>query len=146
MTAESEMPWTPRVAVVEFVAPGGAAANAGKMRDGITRFDTIPIAQGLRNAGAAVDRVRYDASFLEVARVYDALVLRATSHVVSEFNCSCVGVSAFYAAAGPDRDLADVKPADVKAGMDLCDLVGRHVVRAVRDRAARDASAVRVVA
>ena len=69
MTAESEMPWTPRVAVVEFVAPGGAAANAGKMRDGVTRFDTIPIAQGLRNAGAAVDIVRYDASFLEVARV-----------------------------------------------------------------------------
>ena len=71
------MPWTPRVAVVEFVAPGGAAANADKMRDGETRFDTIPVVQGLRNAGAAVDRVRYDASFLEVARVYDALVLRA---------------------------------------------------------------------
>ena len=47
------------------------------MRDGETRFDTIPIVQGLRNAGAEVDRVRYDASFLEVARVYDALVLRA---------------------------------------------------------------------
>ena len=375
------MPWAPRVAVVEFVAPGGAAANADKSRDGVSRFDTIPIVQGLRNAGAAVDRVRYDASFLEVARVYDALVLRAdpgqlqaagalerfdadveelgrrgalvwpspaarrclgskealariahlpfgdaatvayhtaeemsgaafpgvfkqargsggqgvwiamrasgregpadpdevlvlreaadnhvethtarefaafcadgaggaagawaspggylrsgpvvrmdylpraregelrfvmvgsavhgvepytmsaapgggwvdacarppaaatvaalrrdfaaalpgiraalglaelpalwtadfiavdgraTSHVVSEFNCSCVGVSAFYAAAGPDRDLADVEPADVKAGMELCDLVGRHVVRAVRDRA----SAVAVV-
>ena len=71
------MPWTPRVAVVEFVAPGGAAANADKMRDGETRFDTIGIVQGLRNAGAEVDRVRYDASFLEVARVYDALVLRA---------------------------------------------------------------------
>ena len=64
---------------------------------------------------------------------------RATSHVVSEFNCSCVGVSAFYAAAG--RGLEDVKPADLAAGMDLCDLVGRHVVRAVRDRA----SAVSVV-
>ena len=63
------MPWTPRVAVVEFVAPGGAAAHAEKSRDGVTRYDTIPIVQGLRNAGAAVDRVRYDASFLEVARV-----------------------------------------------------------------------------
>ena len=51
------MPWAPRVAVVEFVAPGGAAANADKMRDGETRFDSIPIVQGLRNAGAAVDRV-----------------------------------------------------------------------------------------
>jgi hypothetical protein len=71
------MPWAPRVAVVEFVAPGGAAANADKMRDGVTRFDTIGIAQGLRNAGAAVDRVRYDANFLEAAGVYDALVLRA---------------------------------------------------------------------
>jgi hypothetical protein len=39
------MPWAPRVAVVEFVAPGGAAANADKSRDGVTRFDTIGIVQ-----------------------------------------------------------------------------------------------------
>ena len=44
------MPWAPRIAVVEFVAPGGAAANADKSRDGVTRFDTIPIVQGLNLA------------------------------------------------------------------------------------------------
>ena len=55
---------------------------------------------------------------------------------VGEFNCSCVGVSPFLAAAGPGRDMADVSDEDYERGMRLCDMMGEQVGRALDERRA----------
>jgi len=51
-----------------------------------------------------------------------------TDFVVGEFNCSCVGISPFGAACGPDKDLKDVPDADFKAGYQLTCLMGEKAV------------------
>jgi len=48
--------------------------------------------------------------------------------VVGEFNCSCVGISAFGAACGPNKDLADVSFANFIYGSKLCDLIGKKAI------------------
>jgi hypothetical protein len=65
-----------------------------------------------------------------------------TKWSAGEFNCSCVGVSPFLAAAGPDRDMANVSDEDYARGMRLCDMMGEQVVRALDERKA-EAEAVR---
>ena len=59
-----------------------------------------------------------------------------TKWSAGEFNCSCVGVSPFLAAAGPDRDMANVSDEDYARGMRLCDMMGEQVVRALDERKA----------
>ena len=58
-----------------------------------------------------------------------------------EFNCSCVGVSPFLAAAGSDRDMANVSDEDYERGMRLCDMMGEQVVRALDERKAEAGAA-----
>merc|ERR1719161_1551438 len=48
--------------------------------------------------------------------------------VVGEFNCSCVGISAFGAACGPDKDLQDVSFNNFKYGSKLTDLIGKKAI------------------
>ena len=48
--------------------------------------------------------------------------------VVGEFNCSCVGISKFFPACGPDKDLADVPDGDFAEGSRLTDLIGLKAV------------------
>merc|ERR1712190_149674 len=48
--------------------------------------------------------------------------------VVGEFNCSCVGISAFLKACGPDKDLKDVSFRDFEYGMKLCTLIGQKAI------------------
>merc|ERR1712048_1134836 len=48
--------------------------------------------------------------------------------VVGEFNCSCVGISAFLKACGPDKDLKDVSFRDFDYGMKLTTLIGRKAI------------------
>ena len=52
----------------------------------------------------------------------------STRFVVGEFNCSCVGLSKFGAACGPDRSLARVGEEDSREGQRLCDLIGRKAI------------------
>ncbi|CAE8601671.1 unnamed protein product [Polarella glacialis] len=47
-----------------------------------------------------------------------------TDFVVGEFNCSCVGISPFGAACGPDKDLKDVPEAEFRDGYELTCLMG----------------------
>eukprot|EP00616_Rhizochromulina_sp_CCMP1243_P000648 CAMPEP_0118961424 /NCGR_PEP_ID=MMETSP1173-20130426/107_1 /TAXON_ID=1034831 /ORGANISM="Rhizochromulina marina cf, Strain CCMP1243" /LENGTH=558 /DNA_ID=CAMNT_0006909593 /DNA_START=15 /DNA_END=1691 /DNA_ORIENTATION=- len=49
-------------------------------------------------------------------------------YVVGEFNCSCVGISKFGAACGPDKDLGDVEDEDFDEGTRLTDLIGLKAV------------------
>ena len=58
---------------------------------------------------------------------------KKTRWVVGEFNCSCVGLSAFLAAANGGR-LDDVSDVDYARGMRLCDVMGEHVVKALDER------------
>jgi hypothetical protein len=62
---------------------------------------------------------------------------RRTEWSVGEFNCSCVGVSPFLAAAGPDRDMTNVSDEDYERGMRLCDMMGEQVVQALDERRAQ---------
>jgi len=48
--------------------------------------------------------------------------------VVGEFNCSCVGISAFLKACGPDKDLKDVSFRDFEYGMTLTTLIGKKAI------------------
>jgi len=48
--------------------------------------------------------------------------------VVGEFNCSCVGISAFGAACGADKDLKNVSAKDFKYGTKLTDLIGKKAI------------------
>merc|ERR1712064_221009 len=48
--------------------------------------------------------------------------------VVGEFNCSCVGISAFLKACGPDKDLKDVSFRDFEYGMKLTTLNGKKAI------------------
>jgi len=48
--------------------------------------------------------------------------------VVGEFNCSCVGISAFLKACGPDKDLMDVSFNDFEYGMKLTTLIGKKAI------------------
>lgn len=49
-------------------------------------------------------------------------------YVVGEFNCSCVGISQFGAACGPDKDLNDVSDDKFQEGTVLTDLIGRKAI------------------
>ena len=60
-----------------------------------------------------------------------------TEWSVGEFNCSCVGVSPFLAAAGVDRDMTNVSDEDYDLGMRLCDMMGEQVVQALDERRAQ---------
>lgn len=62
---------------------------------------------------------------------------RVTEWSVGEFNCSCVGVSPFLAAAGVDRDMTNVSDEDYERGMRLCDMMGEQVVQALDERRAQ---------
>merc|ERR1712118_583757 len=53
--------------------------------------------------------------------------------VVGEFNCSCVGISAFGAACGPNKDLADVSFANFIYGSKLCDLIGKKAIETLAE-------------
>merc|ERR1719428_916277 len=48
--------------------------------------------------------------------------------VVGEFNCSCVGISAFGAACGPEKDLKDVSFSNFAYGSKLTDLIGSKAI------------------
>merc|ERR1719159_709158 len=48
--------------------------------------------------------------------------------VVGEFNCSCVGISAFGAACGPEKDLKDVSFNNFIYGTKLTDLIGKKAI------------------
>mmetsp|Transcript_86238 Transcript_86238/g.244228 ORF Transcript_86238/g.244228 Transcript_86238/m.244228 type:complete len:439 (+) Transcript_86238:84-1400(+) len=50
------------------------------------------------------------------------------SHVVGEFNCSCLGISAFLAARGKDMDA--VTKEDAEAGQAMCNLIGQKALSA----------------
>jgi len=62
---------------------------------------------------------------------------KETEWSVGEFNCSCVGVSPFLAAAGVDRDMTNVLDEDYERGMRLCDMMGEQVVQALDERRAQ---------
>jgi len=51
-----------------------------------------------------------------------------TDFVVGEFNCSCVGISPFGAACGPDKDLKDVPDDLFLDGYSLTTLMGQKAV------------------
>merc|ERR1712151_121536 len=57
--------------------------------------------------------------------------------VVGEFNCSCVGISAFLKACGPDKDLKDVSFSDFEYGMKLTNLIGKKVVETLDELKAK---------
>ncbi|CAK0855816.1 unnamed protein product [Prorocentrum cordatum] len=50
------------------------------------------------------------------------------SHVVGEFNCSCLGISAFLAARGKDMDA--VTKEDAEVGQAMCNLIGQKALSA----------------
>jgi glutathione synthase/RimK-type ligase-like ATP-grasp enzyme len=52
----------------------------------------------------------------------------ASSHVVGEFNCSCLGISGFLAARGKDMDA--VTKEDAEAGQAMCNLIGQKALAA----------------
>ena len=49
-------------------------------------------------------------------------------YVVGEFNCSCVGISFFGAACGPELDLTAVTDENYAMGMKLTNLIGKKAV------------------
>ena len=51
-----------------------------------------------------------------------------TDFVVGEFNCSCVGISPFGAACGPDKDLKDVPDDKFRDGYELTCLMGTKAI------------------
>mmetsp|Transcript_39753 Transcript_39753/g.86643 ORF Transcript_39753/g.86643 Transcript_39753/m.86643 type:complete len:494 (-) Transcript_39753:220-1701(-) len=51
-----------------------------------------------------------------------------TDFVVGEFNCSCVGISPFGAACGPDKDLKDVPDDKFRDGYELTCLMGEKAI------------------
>jgi len=51
---------------------------------------------------------------------------KKTRYILGEFNCSCVGLTKFRAACGPDRDMSDVSDQDYFDGAKLCDLIGKR--------------------
>uniref|UniRef100_A0A0G4I4C1 DUF6815 domain-containing protein n=1 Tax=Chromera velia CCMP2878 TaxID=1169474 RepID=A0A0G4I4C1_9ALVE len=52
--------------------------------------------------------------------------------VVCEFNCSCVGISQFLAACGPDKDLKDVAEKDLAEGYRLVNLIGQKALQGLQ--------------
>merc|ERR1719190_262978 len=52
---------------------------------------------------------------------------------VGEFNCSCVGISAFLKACGPDKDLTDVSFKDFEYGMKLTKLIGKKAIETLNE-------------
>ena len=61
----------------------------------------------------------------------------STEYVVGEFNCSCVGISKFGAACGPEKCLADVSDEDFAEGMRLTNLMGVNAVEMLDDMKAK---------
>jgi len=57
--------------------------------------------------------------------------------VVGEFNCSCVGISAFLKACGPDKDLKDVSFRDYEYGMKLTTLIGKKAIETLDELKAK---------
>jgi len=51
---------------------------------------------------------------------------KKTRYILGEFNCSCVGLTKFRAACGPDKDMSDVSDQDYFDGAELCDLIGKR--------------------
>ena len=49
-------------------------------------------------------------------------------YVIGEFNCACVALAKFAAAAGLDADLTNVTDDDLKSGYKLANLIGRKAV------------------
>jgi len=66
----------------------------------------------------------------------DALVM-----MKGEFNCSCVGISQFEAACGPDKDLNDVPTDKFIEGTVLVDLIGKKAVETLDEMKAAAAPA-----
>jgi hypothetical protein len=57
-----------------------------------------------------------------------------TEYVVGEFNCSCVGISQFFAACGPDKSLADVSDENFTLASKLTDLMGRKAIEILNEK------------
>lgn len=57
-----------------------------------------------------------------------------TEYVVGEFNCSCVGISQFMAACGPDKSLADVSDENFALASRLTDLMGRKAIEILNEK------------
>ena len=66
-----------------------------------------------------------------------------TKYVVSEFNCSCVGISMFQAVCDGDKTLADVPDADYLEASKLTDLMGVKALE-VLQRARETGAAARI--
>jgi len=62
-------------------------------------------------------------------------------YVVGEFNCSCVGISQFGTACGPDKDLNDVPTSKFIEGTVLVDLIGKAAVETLDEMKAAAAPA-----
>merc|ERR1711988_1037490 len=56
-----------------------------------------------------------------------------TEYVVGEFNCSCVGISQFMAACGPDKSLADVNDENFSLATKLTDLMGKKAIEILNE-------------
>jgi len=56
-----------------------------------------------------------------------------TEYVVGEFNCSCVGISQFMAACGPDKSLADVSDENFALASRLTDLMGKKAIEILNE-------------
>merc|ERR1719498_166975 len=67
-------------------------------------------------------------------------------YVVGEFNCSCVGISQFGAACGPDKDLNDVADDKFVEGTILVDLIGKKAVETLDELKAKAAPAAEAAA
>eukprot|EP00746_Dinoflagellata_sp_MGD_P118983 gnl/MRDRNA2_/MRDRNA2_54995_c0_seq1.p1 gnl/MRDRNA2_/MRDRNA2_54995_c0~~gnl/MRDRNA2_/MRDRNA2_54995_c0_seq1.p1 ORF type:complete len:236 (+),score=66.74 gnl/MRDRNA2_/MRDRNA2_54995_c0_seq1:50-709(+) len=57
-----------------------------------------------------------------------------TEYVVGEFNCSCVGISQFMAACGPNSSLADVSDENFVLASKLTDLMGRKAIEILNEK------------
>jgi len=52
-----------------------------------------------------------------------------TTHVIGEFNCSCLGIAGFLNSRG--KDINEITPEDEKTGQDMADLIGRKCLEAL---------------
>merc|ERR1711918_49521 len=57
-----------------------------------------------------------------------------TDFVVGEFNCSCVGISPFGQACGPDKDLSNCDFARFVDGYDLTCLMGQKALEMLAEK------------
>merc|ERR1719160_715171 len=71
-----------------------------------------------------------DTLFMSVHKIPDGGM---SACVVGEFNCSCVGISQFMAACGPNSSLADVSDENFSLASRLTDLMGRKAIEILNE-------------